>query len=113
MIDDILTVNKCGVPALEMNAILNSKVESKKLRMNKGKCYRIHIVKNSCKSKLKVHEFEMERATSAVYLGDVINESGNINETVRLREVKAIGIISQITSILKTVLWVCFTPKWL
>ena len=47
MIDDILGVTKCNEEAVELNAIINVKVESKKLRLSEDKCYRIHIGKNS------------------------------------------------------------------
>ena len=47
MIDDILTVSKCGLQSVEMNSILNAKIESKKLRMSEDKCYHIHIGKGN------------------------------------------------------------------
>ena len=43
MMDDVLTVSRCGVKTLEINAAINSKIESKKLRMNQQKCYKMHV----------------------------------------------------------------------
>ena len=103
--DDVLTVSKCGSQSLEMNAILNSKMESKKLRLSADKCYQIHISKKKteCRTTLKVHDSTMKKVTSAVYLGDVVSESSSINATVKAREAKSIGIINQISLILKNV----------
>ena len=105
MVDDILTVSKCGLQALEMNARLNAKIESKKLRLSKDKCFQIHICKNesTCSTKLKVHESNMKRTNIACYLSDYISESGSNDDTIKARELKAIGIVSQLTSILKNV----------
>ena len=52
---------------------------------------------------MKVHDSDMKRTTSACYLADYINESGSNDETIKSREIKAIGIVSQIASILKNV----------
>ena len=47
MIDDVLGLATCGDNSLEMNAIVNSKMETKKLRLSKDKCFRIHISKKN------------------------------------------------------------------
>ena len=105
MIDDILIVSKCGVQALELNAALNAFIEGKKLRMSQEKSHNLHVskVRKRCDLKLKVHEDEMERTDSFIYLGDKVTENGSVEETIKLRKVKSIGIRSQICSILKNV----------
>ena len=40
MMDDILTLSKCGVKSIEMSVVLNAKIEGKKLRLNEGKCHK-------------------------------------------------------------------------
>ena len=47
---------------------------------------------------LKVHDKEMKNVSQATYLGDVISETGTIDETIIQRGQKATGIISQISS---------------
>ena len=45
----------------------------------------------------------MKESEKVLYLGDYINSSGNINDTVAARGTKAVGIISQVSSILSSV----------
>ena len=90
MIDDILGVTTCNEEAVELNSIINVKIEAKKLRLSHDKCYKIHINKKSekakhCEIELKVHEKMMKTASEAKYLGDIINEEGNLNNTIEDR----------------------------
>ena len=59
MVDDILAVQKCSEDSVRMNAIINAFIEAKKLTLNKTKCHKIHIQKNSKRDeachKLKAH----------------------------------------------------------
>ena len=43
MIDDVLGMATCGDDSIEMNAVINAKMESKKLRLSEDKCFKIHI----------------------------------------------------------------------
>ena len=108
MIDDILGVTRCNEEAIELNSIVNVKIESKKLRLSHDKCYKIHIGRKSkpgdkCKVDLKVHNEDMKSAKEAKYLGDIINEEGNVNSTIDERCQKGIGIVSQISSMLNSI----------
>ena len=105
MIDDILGMASCGDQSIELNSIINAKVESKKLRLSGDKCYKIHICKRKsmCTQVLKVHDSTMKTVTQATYLGDVISEKGTIDETIEQRSQKAYGIISQISSMLSSI----------
>ena len=47
MIDDLATFTECGKDALEVNALINAKIESKKLEFGPKKCFNIHIGKKS------------------------------------------------------------------
>ena len=105
MIDDVMGMASCGDDSIEMNSIINSKMEIKKLRLSEKKCYKIHISKTqgNCTQILKVHDNEMKAVSQATYLGDVISETGKIDETVIQRSQKATGIICQISSILSSI----------
>ena len=99
----ILGITSCGDESVKLNSIINAKIESKKLRLSGIKCFKIHISKSekSCLVKLKAHENQINEVKSAPYLGDIINEKGNIDDTIASRKTKSIGIISQIMSILE------------
>ena len=43
MIDDVLAVSKCGIDTVEVNTLINMKIESKKLRLSEDKCGHIHV----------------------------------------------------------------------
>jgi hypothetical protein len=105
MIDDVLGISKCSDESIEMNSIINVKIEAKKLRLNEKKCYKIHIAKksNECKIKLKAHDKDIKDVKKAAYLGDILNEQGTINDTISDRKNKSIGRINQITSMLSSI----------
>ena len=52
---------------------------------------------------LKVLSVNMSEATKITYLGDISNISGDINDTVSARGMKAVGINSQISSLLSSI----------
>ena len=105
MIDDVLGMACCGDKSVELNAIINAKMETRKLRLSDDKCFKIHICKTStkCTQVLKVHDLNMKTVSQATYLGDVLSETGTIDETVAQRGQKATGIISQISSMLGSI----------
>ena len=74
---DIAEVSKCSEKSVELNAIVNSKIESKKLQFNRKKCTKMHIGpwKESCHN-LKVREKEMFSTDVQTYLGDTICSTG-------------------------------------
>ena len=49
VVDDILSVSKCGVKNLEANSSINVKIESKTLTLGDGKCKQIYIQKKEQK----------------------------------------------------------------
>ena len=105
MIDDVFGMSSCGDKSIELNAIINAKMESKKLRLSDDKCFKIHFCKGNreCPQILKVHEKNMKNVTQAKYLGDIICESGTVDLTVEERGQKATGITSQISSMLSSI----------
>ena len=105
MIDDVIGVSKCSDKSVELNSIINVKIESKKLSLSESKCFKLHISKksSSCSSKLKAHEQEIKQVKTATYLGDVVSEDGSIDATIDNRKIRSIGIISQISSVLNSI----------
>ena len=94
LIDDCLGISRCGADAIEMNAILNTKIISKKLRLSAAKCNHLHFSKksSSCYSNLKVDNLEMKKSEECSYLGDILSSNGSIDATIESRRQKGIGI---------------------
>ena len=105
MVDDILTVTDAGVKAIKMNAAVQSKIDVKKLELGKTKCFQMNIgAKNDViNPTLKIHDEEMSKSNREKYLGDILTSDCKIDETVRGRQTKGIGIVNQIMSILKEI----------
>ena len=104
MIDDIAGVAKCQDSSVVLNAIINSKIESKKLEFNMKKCFNMHVGPNSqnCPA-LKIHENQMKATNTQLYLGDVISSLGNNSENIKERCKKGFQAISQIKSMMKDI----------
>ena len=110
MVDDLLTISRCGNESLEMNTFVNAQIETKKLKFHtpdtngKTKCHSLHIGKESknCPD-LEVHGTPMERVSEDTYLGDIISEDGKNSKNIRSRIAKGVGIISEIMTLLESV----------
>ena len=107
LMDDVLSVSTCGIKSVEMNALINSKIEGKKLRLNQKKCHKMHIRSKKskveeCDTNLVAHDKSIEDVNKFSYLGDVLSSEKGYQENVEAREGKAIGIRNQIMSILKS-----------
>ena len=87
----------CGDASIELNAIINGKMENKKLRLGEDKCFRVHICLRGekCNQLLKVHEATMKDASQVTYLGDAISDSGTIYATIAQWGQKAESITHQ------------------
>ena len=88
-----------------MNSIINSFIESKKLKLSANKCKRIHIQKKKEKRiincpEIKVHENRMESSNQQKYLGDLISSNGSIRNNIEERRSKGFGIVNEILAIL-------------
>ena len=92
MVDDVLTISKCSITSVAMNATMNAFIENKKLKLSQDKCSTIHVrkQKGSCYD-LKVHGEKMHQAESTKYLGDIIHESGKLAANIAERYVKAVA----------------------
>ena len=102
MIDILAVVSLCGFDSVKTNAIINGKINTKRLKFNKNKCVKLHISKskslNCCKTqigdseqkmvsciKLQVQDSEMKQETSEKYIGDVILAEGSNNSNIEKR----------------------------
>ena len=103
MVDDIIYVPNVE-QTQNMNKLINTIIESKRLKLSLDKCYQIHIGKGheNC-PKLKVHEDNMKEAKSEKYLGGIIDSSGSIQATIERRISKGQGIVSEIMSIINEI----------
>jgi hypothetical protein len=99
MIDDVASFSECGPESLKINAIINSKIESKKLEFGPSKCVKIHIGNktDSCIEQ-KVHEDIVQEKSY-----DVVCSSGRNDKNIENRCNRGVGAISQITTMLNRV----------
>ena len=83
MVDDVLTISKCGTTGVPMNALVNSLFSSKKLRLNKSKCAKIHVGKK-CKHcpQYLARENKMNTHLKEKYLGDIVHSDGKQHATI-------------------------------
>ena len=107
MVDDILSVQKCSEKAMEVKAVINAFVESKKLTPSSTKCHRIHISKmrevNKKCTTLKVHEHVMTDSAKEKYLDDILSTSGKVSLTIEERKNKGFAIVAEILAILSEI----------
>ena len=128
LVDDLLTISKCGVDTSSMARFINTKSALKKLQFGTEKCVKMHIgkhhYKNICKEQ-KLDKWELDVVTDPVtnlsyqtewfsgqeiledkseqlYLGDIIEQKGNHNMNIKRRKNKSIGITNQIIEILNS-----------
>ena len=102
MVDDILTISKCSITSVAMNATVNAFLENKKLKLSQGKCCVIHVgkVKEKC-HELKAHGEKIHQVESAKYLGDIIHKNGKVTTNLAEQRVKAAASSSIIRAILQ------------
>ena len=70
MVDDLLTISKCGFDSLAINTSVNTLIELKKLEFHipepnkKNKCHYLHIGKpNKYCPRMKVHGHQVEQVS--------------------------------------------------
>ena len=105
MIDDVLSVNKCGVESLKMNAMVLSKMATKRLELGASKCYQLHVGKavSTCHSLQVDTGLSMQQATRQRYLGDIVSSDTKIDANIQMRYDKGLSTNNEIISILREV----------
>jgi hypothetical protein len=101
MVDDVLTIQKCGATSRAINAEVNAFFEQKKLKLADKKCVQIHVGRKcgECE-KLFVHGELMKQDHEVKYLGDIVSESGKPKSTICQRISRGYAIVSQIFALL-------------
>ena len=101
MVDDILTIQKCGMASSAINAEVNAFIEHKKLTLSHTKCVQVHVGTqcDHCEE-LFVHNKTMNKASQVKYLGDVIHENGRPKSTISERVNRGYAIVGQILALL-------------
>ena len=101
MVDDILAIQECSKDSVQINSVINSFIELKKLTLSSKKCSKIHVGKasSSC-PELKVHDMKMKNSEKEKYLGDQLSSSSKIKETIDERVAKGYGVVYEILAIL-------------
>ena len=83
-IDDVLTITKCSINSLKMNAIVQSKIECKRLELSDTKCFKMHLGKDSSNcSNLQVNNKPMMTTSSEKYLGDILTCDAKMEENIK------------------------------
>ena len=104
MVDEVLALQKCSADSVEVNAVINSFIELKKLTLSKKKCSKIHVGKKSvCCPDLKVHDTIMKNSEKEKYLGDQLSMSGKAKVTIEERVAKGFGIVSEISALVSEI----------
>ena len=101
MVDDIVNISTCSTNAVISNAVINSFIESKKLKFGAKKCNKMHIGKeNTFCPDLEVHGQKMEMSEKSKYLGDILTNKGDNKANIEERKNKGYGIVAEILAIL-------------
>ena len=104
MCDDVVSVARCGIDSIKTNAIINAKIESKKLEFGPKKCVNIHVGNNSEQCPiLKVNDSKLNKKEHETYLGDVISSDGKNEKNIQNKTNQGIGSVSQIFTMLSQV----------
>ena len=104
MIDDLLTITKCGINSVVMNGLVQSKMDTKRFELGAAKCFQMHVGKDTltCPT-LKIRDQEMDKSEKQKYLGDIISSDAKIYQNIKIRSEKGMGIVNQIMSILREI----------
>ena len=104
MIDDLACIARCGFDSVELNAIINGKINVKRLEFNKDKCVKLHISSNQgrtcCNTKLgqsdqktvtcvqlEVQDTKMKECDTEKYIGDMISSDGSNDKNITNRRI--------------------------
>ena len=105
LVDDVLTVSECGVDSIKLNAIVNSKMATKKLELGYKKCFQIHVGNKTQKvcPTLSVHNQDMKTSSSETYLGDILSSDCKVDLNIQARYQKGVGKVNTIFSLLQEI----------
>ena len=104
MIDDTLSISKCGITSVQKNSVINSFIDTQRLTLSRDKSVVLHIgnskkCNNPC-PKMKVRDHVMKSTKSQRYLGDILTVGGTNRDSIEDRRNKGWGKLADITGIL-------------
>ena len=106
MVDDVITAAKCGSTASALNAVVNTFMELKKLKLGVDKYATVHIGSKDSKTRCpvkKIHGEDMKQSEKEKYLGDFVSKNGNSKETIEARKTRGNACLSEIRAILRDI----------
>ena len=97
----VASFSECGPETIKVNALINAKIESKKLEFGPKKCFQLHIGSSGvdCVNQ-KVHTDDINVADYETYLGDIVCSTGSNDKNIANRYNKGVGAISQMDTML-------------
>ena len=125
MVDDCISISKCGTETVEVNAYLNAKTNVKKLQYGETKCVKLHVgQKSEICPEIKINTWKVKKvknlltaqyemsdeigelhslteANQQKYLGDILSSNSQNIKNIEERKRKGLGIIQQIKNILE------------
>ena len=103
-IDDVMGISNCSIESVKLNALIQSKMNHKKLKLSQTKCYKKHVGKpSSCCPNLKIDGKNMKSVNKETYLGEILSSDGRIDLNIEDRCKKGAGIVNNIIAILNEV----------
>ena len=107
-VDDVSSINKCGVDSIVTNSVINTKIQCKKLRLGTVKCHQMHIGEESDYCPIlsvnqKQNNDVMEKVKEDTFLGGLISDSCNNEKKLAKATNKGIGISSVIMAMLQEI----------
>ena len=103
-IDDVLGITKWSSSSVKLNALIQSKMNHKKLQLNQSKCFKMHVGKPSeCCPELKIDGKKMISVEKETYLGEILSSDGRLTDNIKERYNKGIGNVNKILAILNEV----------
>ena len=106
MVNDIISAVKCGSTANAVNSIINSFIESKKLKLGNTKGAKIHIGSKASDKMCPVqsiHGETLKCSEKEKYLGDYVSKYGNSKETIKDRKIRGNAIFSNMSALLREI----------
>ena len=87
-----MSISSCGFNSTAITTSINTIIELKDLQIHvpepskKSKCQYLHIGKeNKHYPGMKVHGYQADQVTEAVYLGDILRADGKNNSNIKNR----------------------------
>ena len=102
MVEDIITITECDVSSVKLKSVVNTFVETKKLKVSEKKCSVFHVGKKCGRCPI-LHGNKMQKAEQIKYLGGTFHESGKNSYNIIERRSKGYAAFAEIRAILEDV----------